>query len=227
MTRGVIYVARGAEHVAAARHSAASVKRHMPDLPTCIWCGAGDDTAGFDMARAIPDGLTRPKVDLLPESPFEQTLYLDNDTLVTGPLDGAFRLLERFEMTGAQVVLWHRPRHSRRWREDVPEAFPEINCGVLLYRRTPAVVDFFRAWSRNYAEAGIKPDQVTFRELLWRSDLRFAVLPPQFNKRVFEGSEVIYTDQPPPRIVHLPILRPQKSALKRALARLVRRRFSR
>ncbi|WP_132242171.1 hypothetical protein [Primorskyibacter sedentarius] len=221
--RGVMYIAWGSAHVDVARRSAASVKKSNPGLQTCIWCAADDDTSGFDLSFVIPAGLKRPKVDLLPDTPFDETLYLDNDTIIREDLSSLFDLLQKFELCGAQVMLWHRPRHRKIWRKEPPDAFPEINCGVLLYRSSDRVFDFFRDWSRAFIEAGFRVDQPTFRELLWESDLRFYVLPPQYNKRIFEGSEVIWSDQPKPRIVHLPILRPQKSRFKTWLGERVAR----
>ncbi|MDU8910140.1 hypothetical protein [Aestuariicoccus sp. MJ-SS9] len=220
--RGVLYIAWGTKHVDVARRSAASVKKHNPDIQTAIFCHAGDDTSGFDHGFVMPEGLPRPKVDLLADSPFEETLYLDNDTMIRADLGSLFDLLEKFEICGAHVMLWHRPRHNKVWKTKIPETFPEINCGVLLYRKSDRTTAFFRDWSRAFVEAGFGIDQVTFRELLWHSDIRFYVFPPQFNKRIFEASELIWSDQPKPRILHLEILRPQKNRLLRWFSNLIR-----
>ncbi|MCK0151481.1 hypothetical protein MWU54_15670 [Marivita sp. S6314] len=220
--RGVVYVAWGKAHVDVARRSAASVKRFNPDLSCAIWCAADDDTSGFDEAFVIPPGMTRPKVGALKLSPYDETLYLDNDTMIRADLSSLFDLLQKFDLCGAHVMLWHRPRHRRMWQTEVPETFPEINCGVLLYRKSAETEAFFDAWQAAYDAAGMKIDQPTFRETLWHSDLRFYVFPPQYNKRIFEASELIYSDQPKPRILHLPILRPQTSAIKRWFSNLIR-----
>lgn len=220
--RGVVYVAWGKDHVDVARRSAASVKRHNPDLPCAIWCADADDASGFDRKLVIPEGLKRPKTAVLQDSPFQETLFLDNDTIVRADLSSLFDLLQNFDLCGAHVMLWHRPRHLKVWRKALPETFPEINTGVLLYRKTPRTDAFFRAWGAAFEVAGFRVDQVTFRELLWDADLRFYVLPPQFNKRVFEASELVYSDQPKPRILHMPILRPQTNAVKRWFSNLIR-----
>lgn len=221
-SRGVVYVAWGKAHVDVARRSAASVKKYNPGLPCVIWCAEDDDTSGFDGSYVIPETMTRPKVGALRLSPFQETLYLDNDTIIRADLGSLFDLLQKFELCGAQVMLWHRERHRRMWRTAVPETFPEINCGVLLYLKTSATTKFFENWEAAYDAAGFKIDQPTFRETLWNSDVKFYVLPPQFNKRIFEASEVIYSDQPKPRILHLPILRPQKNGFKRWVSNLIR-----
>ena len=109
-TRGVMYVAWGKAHVDVARRSAASVKTHNPGLQVAIWCAAGDDTSGFDQSFVIPSEMTRPKVGALKFSPFDETLYLDNDTMIRADLSSLFDLLQRFDLCGAHVMLWHRPR---------------------------------------------------------------------------------------------------------------------
>ncbi len=221
-TRGVVYVAWGRDHVDVARRSAASVKRSNPDLGTTIWCKDGDDTSGFDQAFFIPEGLKRPKVNVLGDSPYDETLFLDNDTIIRDDLSTMFDLLQKYEMCGAQVILWHRPRHQKKIDLNLPETFPEINTGVLLYRKTEGVLALFKDWADTFAKSGMGIDQPSFREVLWRSDIAFYVLPTQFNKRVFEASELIWSDQPRPRILHLEILRPQKNPIKRWLSNLIR-----
>ena len=221
--RGVMYVAWGKDHVDVARRSAASVKRSNPGLGTAIWCHADDDTSGFDQAFVVPDGLKRPKVNLLAQTPFSETLFLDNDTIVRADLSSLFALLQRYDMCGAHVILWHRPRHLKRVSTDIPETFPEINTGVLLYRRCDAVTRFVADWAARFEASGMRVDQPSFREALWLNDeLRFNVFPPQFNKRVFEASELIWSDQPRARILHLELLRPQKNPVLRWLSDRIR-----
>lgn len=221
--RGIVYVAWGRAHVDVARLSAATVKASNPDLQTAIWCHADDDTTGFDHAFVIPEGLKRPKVNVLADSPFAETLFLDNDTSVRADLSSLFDVLQAYDMAGAQVVLWHRPRHLKKIARTLPDAFPEINTGVLLYRRNDRTRAFFEAWAARFAASGHGIDQPSFREALWEAeDLRFHTLAPQFNKRVFEASELIWSDQPRPRILHLEILRPTKNRLKRWIANRIR-----
>ncbi|NDV99663.1 putative nucleotide-diphospho-sugar transferase [Salipiger sp. PrR002] len=220
--RGVIYTAWGREHVDVARRSAASVKRWNPEIETAIWCKEGDDTSGFEAGFIIPEGMKRPKIELLSQSPYDETLYLDNDTIIRSDLGPMFGLLRKYELCGAQVILWHRKRHLKKIELDLPESFPEINCGVLLYRKTPRTDAFFDDWVRRYLASGMKIDQPAFREALWQSDVNFYVLPPQFNKRVFEASELIWSDAPKPRILHLELLRPQKNGFLRWLSNRIR-----
>ena len=45
------------------------------------------------------------------------------------------------------------------------------------------MAQFLADWQAAYAAAGRSRDQVTFRDLLWAGELRFYVLPPEFNLR--------------------------------------------
>jgi hypothetical protein len=64
-----------------------------------------------------------------------------------------------------------------------PYAFPQLNSGVLLYRRSAAMLEFLGEWLRRFKAAGLSRDQIVLKDLLWESDIRFYVLPPEFNLR--------------------------------------------
>ena len=181
--RGVLYIATGAAHTEAARASAASVRATNPGLAVALFTDQAVAGPEFDRVEPVVSAHARSKVDYLAETPFAETLYLDTDTRVLGPLSEMFRLLERFEMALAQRA--HVPASPAQavWRHAVPASFPQANGGVLLYRSSPAALGFMADWRAAYAEAGFKVDQITLRELLWASDTRFAVLPARFNTR--------------------------------------------
>ena len=208
---GVIYIATGALHTGAARRSAASLRQTNPGLPVALFTDQPDPGPEFDVVEDVPDPHARSKIDCLGRAPFERTLYLDTDTRIVGDLSGVFRLLERFDLAAAQ-----RPRQPRRiargrqWRHDVPPQFPEYNAGVLLYRRTPAVLDFFRHWKAAWLELGRGGDQITFRELLWASDLRLATLPREYNTRRYHLIDRLTRSGPPPVVLHLNRYHPKK-----------------
>ncbi len=182
MRDGVIYVAKGAGYLDLAERSVASLKRCNPGLAVDLFTDQAGVSTLWDQVRPIPAGVT-PKLASLPESRFARTLYMDCDTLVLAPFGDLFEVLERFELAVAHDVR----RTSALIREGhlvaTPYAFPQMNCGVMLYRRSDATAAFLADWQRRYAAAGRGRDQVSFRDLLWQSDIRFYVLPPEFNLR--------------------------------------------
>ncbi len=124
----------------------------------------------------------------------EKILFLDSDTYVIEPIDELFDLLPRFEM-----ALAHAPN---RWRVDlkeVPRAFPELNCGVILLQKTDRVKRLLQEWYDLYLsiiESGCEADsgdQVPLRKLLYESDIRLATLTPEYNCRFNYGSMVSHT----------------------------------
>jgi hypothetical protein len=83
-----------------------------------------------------------------------------------------------------------------------PYAFPQLNTGVLLFRRSPPVLDFLAAWGAAHAAAGLARDQPTFRDLLWASDLRPYILPEEFNLRRVTLLDAWEPEDARPTILH-------------------------
>nr|WP_243730863.1 putative nucleotide-diphospho-sugar transferase [Rubellimicrobium sp. CFH 75288] len=114
---------------------------------------------------------------------FDRTLFLDADTLVLGPLDDLFDIALRFDLAMAHDVR----RASRLIREGsvpTPYAFPQLNSGVVLFRRSPAALAFLARWAARFRETGATRDQTVLKDLLWEDEtIRFHVLPPEFNLR--------------------------------------------
>lgn len=187
-SHGVIYVATGAEYMNLAAASARSMRRFNPDLPIDLFTDLAaapdaNNLAVFDRVRAVPRVHPRAKIDCLPLTRFDRTLFLDCDTLAIGPLGDLFDVLDRFELAMA---------HDMRRASDLvqeggivatPYAFPQLNSGVMLYRRSAAMWAFLAEWQTRYRALGVLRDQVSLKDLLWQSDLRFYVLPPEFNLR--------------------------------------------
>jgi len=187
MHRGILYIATGRRYTAEAAGSARSAKAHMPELPVGLLCDdvASAKTTEIDFVAGLPTPTHSllDKVVGLPQSPFERTLFLDTDTLVIEPVHELFQLLDHFDLAAA-----HAPWRWVRPVDACPECFPELNSGVLLFRRTPNLLRFFARWEALYREqlaAPRKPphDQPAFRQALYESDLRFTILPPEYNLR--------------------------------------------
>jgi hypothetical protein len=73
----------------------------------------------------------------------------------------------------------------------------------MLYRKSDEVLSFLSDWSRCYREAGFRKDQVTLRELIWSSDLKLYVLPPEYNVRYLRYAYFWRPEEAHPRILHL------------------------
>lgn len=173
----------------------------------------------FDILLQIEDVRddVRDKIFHLNKTPFERTLYLDHDTLVLGDINPIFDLLERVDIAAAIA-----PMDPVVTIDGVPDCFPELNTGVLAYKWSDNIDEFFDGWS-NHLIAQIEKGrpsedlpgkdidnmeslrfgklhgQPPFREALYKSDLTFSVLPREYNFRGFGASA--YTEV---KILHDP-----------------------
>ncbi len=222
---GVLFVVTGEHWTWAATEAARSVAASNPWLKIGIFTDQPEVAPLFHFVGRILPGESRRKHEYVVRSPFARTLYLDSDTRVTSDLADMFRLLDRFDVAGVQVRYRSSPRRLGRHTVEVPQAFPQINCGVLLYRKCPATDALFRLWIELYREGGFTRDQIPFREALWRSDARFYALAPEYNTR---NVPLLPRKGPLPLILHINWLH-SPSPTRRRIANLllmpVRRRL--
>ena len=185
---GVLYVATGKRYVNEAMRSARTVRHHMPGIPIALFTDAETPLPEglFDRLSIIeaPYHSTADKIRCMSATPFERTLFLDTDTRITQPVGDLFEILDRFDLACS-----HGP-----WRTcgievpGCPEAFPELNTGVVAYRSVPEVIAVFRRWGELHREMRDAlnrriHDQPAFRRAVYESRLQLYVLPPEYNLR--------------------------------------------
>ena len=201
-TRGVLYVAKGADYADLAVQSALSLRQVDPTLPIEIMTDASVQPGIFDSVRPLPETETRDKIAGMLTTRFDRTLFLDCDTLVVGPLAEGFDLLDRFDLCISHEVRRSSQLITTGWKETPPDIFGQHNSGVMYFRKSAEMMSFLRAWSQAYVAASQGRDQVTLRDLLWSSDLRFWVLPPEFNLRRVTLADVWEPLDAVPRVIH-------------------------
>ncbi len=209
VTQGIVYIATGPKYIRAAAHSATTVRTHSPGLPTHLfadWRSHGFDfgtsPAPFTSVEEVEHPHRRSKVDYLARTPFDHTLYLDSDTALNADISGMFRILERFDIALSHAHRRNVENRLKPWRIALPQAFPQYNAGVVLYRRSPEVLAFLDEWRQSFHTAGFLQDQMTLRELLWLSDLRMATLPPEYNVRLIKYHYLWAKTEATSRIFH-------------------------
>jgi len=198
------------------------MRKHNPDLHITLFSDIVDTSGAFDQTKRLTEAHTRSKVDAICKTPYDESLYLDCDTIIRTDLTHMFALLERFDIAIASVVMRENKSHRKTWKTKVPDAFVEPNTGVILYKSTGKMAQFLQDWKAAFYDFDYFNDQVTMREMLWTSAVQYYVLPQQYNKRMFEASELIYSDQPKAKLFHLELLRPQKNPIMRWIADRVR-----
>jgi hypothetical protein len=214
---GVLFIVTGAHFTAAAGEAARSVAQTNPWLKIGIFSDQDVTDPVYNFVAKIQGEDGRRKHEYVGLSPFAKTLYLDSDVRVIDDLRDLFRLLERYEMAGAHVRYRSVPKRLRKNKLDLPQAFPQINCGVLLYRKCERVDKLFQCWIDIYRECGFTRDQIPFREALWLSDVNFYAFGPEYNMR---NIPFWPSKSPLPLILHIHAFH-AKSWLRRLVNRLL------
>jgi hypothetical protein len=196
MSRGVTYTAWGSG-IAEAERSAVSARAF--GLKTCLIAG---DYQGSVFDRVVkteypPANMTE-RIFVYPLSPFDQTLYLDSDTLVLGDLSYGFDMAARFGLAvsfaPACFLRWHWGSMKEYGVEDFPEDTVEYNAGVIFFdKHHRATEGLWEAAQYKLAKGfhGVlenRPsppvnDQSIFNLVLYEKKIHPFVLPQNWNFR--------------------------------------------
>jgi hypothetical protein len=191
--RGVIYICTGKKFYGECLRSVASLKKHNPGLSVTIYSERHDVDSIFDNSVVLkqPRFSMVDKVCNIWKTPYNETLYIDTDTLITASLDEYFDVLEYCDFAGTI-------ESARGWwyegKMDIPRGLCDINGGVLCFKNTPAVMGALRQWYTEYQKTSVwlkeygpghwylTNDQPSLRKLIWTNrDIRVAILPDEYN----------------------------------------------
>jgi hypothetical protein len=202
--RGVIYYATGHPYVKQATLSAESLKAHN-DVGVTMYTDQQVDSPHVDNVVEITPG-EHPfydRINYFRQTPYERTIQMDTDTYIIGDLSPVFELLNRFDIAAAYDE--HRDTATeRRGFEnvdiDVPDSFPEFQCGVIAYRNNETVQLLFDDWQTHYEPYRDRNllDQPHFREALYNNEIAVGTLPSEYNVRINFGG-FLYNDA---KVIH-------------------------
>ena len=186
-----MYTATGAVYVEQALVSIHSLKRWSPKVKVAVFTDEPDAFDGLAdfvevlAGKSLPsEQRMLPRLECMQNSPFERTLALDTDTVVLGPLDELFALLD-----SVSVGICHGHQRGRRYSaalrdgkalDQIPYSFAPVQGGVVLFDDADGrafvdrVVELYK--DKQYID-----DQVSMRQALWESSHRFAFLGPEYN----------------------------------------------
>jgi lipopolysaccharide biosynthesis glycosyltransferase len=200
---GVIFAATGQNYVNLARQSAYSIRETNPTLEIDLFTDSAIKAEPFNRISILQDVWVRSKIDAMLSSRFEKSLYLDSDTLVLADISDIFMLLDQFDIAFAHDQARNHYLVRREYKTELPNTFPQVNGGVVAFRRSQKVLDFLSEWRALVVKHAIGKDQPALRELLWSTDIRFAILPAEYNLRDLTFIEKMhYRYHAAPRIIH-------------------------
>lgn len=179
-SRGVVYIAMGQKYIEEACYSVASLKKNT-DIAVTIFTNKSIHIELFNNVIVVekPNFNFMDKAFYMYRSPYENTLFLDTDTYIMSDISELFLLLEKFDIVAA-----HEPNRFVAKITEIPSSFIELNTGVILFKKSIQVKYFFQNWLALYQQ-NFKwmNDQPAFRLALYKSKLRLATLPPEYNCR--------------------------------------------
>lgn len=200
---GLLYVATGEKYIKECIESAKSAKSVMPDVSITLHTDINIESDLFDYIEHIenPRHSFIDKIGPLLHTKYKKTLFIDTDTHFLDDINDLSLLLDKFEL-GVAHAPWRLPPWEG-WEshnlKDVPISFPELNTGVIAYRLTSSVKTLFNTWKNNYTKQlkyklSPKNDQPAFRHSLYYSNVKFTILPPEYNFRTvfnaFQGGGI-------------------------------------
>lgn len=202
LSKGVIYAVKGRAYANMAISSARSLKQHCPEIPIDIFTDVEIDEPAF--ARVIlTETIPRfQKIPAIQNSRFEKTLFLDADTFIVADISDVFLVLDQFDIALAHDQYRNFDTTHRPLWKYIPNAFPQMNGGVIAYNNSTNVLEMFKKWERYILESQDNRDQPSLREVLWESDLRIATLPEEYNLMKYDAVARWTELQCAPRIIH-------------------------
>jgi len=187
MSRGVLYIGFGDNFVKEMLFSAESVKVNCPTMHITVFSDREVDSEFVDECRLIEVKHIRAKVDYIQFAPYDETIFLDTDTIVDHDISEMFGILEKYDFAMCHDLARKRENVSKLIPEydDIPYAFSEVNPGVMVFSKNERVDSFFSNWRELfYKYFNVWPyEQPTFRVALWQSDMSLYILPIEYNVR--------------------------------------------
>jgi hypothetical protein len=190
MKIGAIYiVTQDSRYTTMLLHSAASLKRVMPNLPITVFSQFPIESSDFERVIRVEgsqDGFYD-KTLFCQQTPYERTIFIDADIYIAEPVPELFTLLDHFDFAATHEEYLNTDWWNHYPRPDIPPSFPEFNTGILAYRRSPQMDSVLKDWSALYRSFLEKHpgqkinDQPFFRAAVYSNEVRIATLTREYN----------------------------------------------
>src|SRR5687767_7026541 len=191
---GIVYIAIGERYRQRACVSVESLRAHMPEISVTLFTDKPLEHSAFNQVILVSEPRYSDftdKVAYIPQSPYDCTLFIDADTYICDDLSELFSLLDQFDLAVAHDTFRIYVEDYDKLQEYLhatPISFPMLNTGVILFKKSERVENFFQSWMtlhRRNLTIALRggTDQPAFREALYHSDMRFTILPPEYNCR--------------------------------------------
>jgi len=165
--------------------SAESVKKHIPDIDITLFTNL-ESISEFDKVFdniIMVDKLEthhmmwQKKWEYMSISPYDITLHLDADTYACSNFSEVFKMMDHFDM-----AIPMSPYYFSRSKMGVPECYPELAGGMFVFKKNDKTKKFINDMIEELKNRHrYYTDEPYIRKLLYYSDIRYAVLPMEYN----------------------------------------------
>lgn len=189
VSSGILYIATNEFFLDEAQRSAKRASR-VTDLPISVVTHREIEDDLFDevIIDESPTDTFLDKPRNLLKSPYDETMYVDTDTYIVGDITGVFDCLEYAPLAVTIDAFEGALYDEDTWVDQtIPRSFPEFQTGVMIYQQTKDVREFIDSWKQNHSPPDY-PDQLSFRQTLYKHDTGISPLPLRYN--VLMGTSV-------------------------------------
>jgi lipopolysaccharide biosynthesis glycosyltransferase len=201
--RGVLYLAFGESNLRQARRSLESLRLTGCTLPVRIVTDRTNSIEGaevvFKAVDPVPYSSRFWKTWMNHLTPWDETLFLDSDTLISNPIDPVWDFLADADMGMARDAYWcisdlRRLRHTfyqeKRYTVALmppPYESEYHNSGVMVWKKNETTDKLFEDWHQDWQRFK-QIDQLALARTIFRmrTTVSLVTLPQTFNCRGFK-----------------------------------------
>ena len=218
---GIVYLAMGPAYAVLAGLSIKTLKK-FSDIPVTVIVDDSvkphSQSLGADTITCISNVASENravKSRIYELSPYENTLFIDCDTIINGDVADCFRYLEYFDIAIKQKI----KAFSRLGKgslslfngKHIVAELPHWNSGVIAFKRNKKTKNMFQDWAQLQSELKYDFDQPALAEAIIKSDVRVVSLEETWN---FQNCRAVYGSKE--KIIHY------SSSLNNKIKRLLR-----
>lgn len=189
MSRRLVLWVIDEQHHAEQQVSEASVRKWMPDVDTRCFLAVKGITWYDQYIKVLQQSLSQEVQEGDKWYPYDQFLFLDSDTFLTEPVYDIFQVLDKYDIVSTRAPALQTTDMPEG--HGIPDAYPEMNTGVLGYANRIWVKQLFEMWLEEYyamLTTAKDNDQSALRSAMWKQGTKAWVMPNEYNFRVGFGA---------------------------------------
>jgi len=190
MTRGICFIAFGAEYDKLAAHTIAYSRKFI-SCPITVLSNIKNRNEKWNEVPEVnfidleipTEQNRRVKIELHKYSPYDETLYMDVDAVIVKPgIEKIFDFLKDSDIVFQHNNLW-RPgeKYSRIYRDTAKKFGLTLPLRVYLggfwaFRKTPETISFFDQWLANWTASGCGRDMPSLACAIKQTGIKYELV---------------------------------------------------